>query len=164
MAITYARHQRILGRWPDVMLLATWGRFLRNSQKVYGVILLLLQPDTHFDLSFRNGDIVECRQDPIPKSAYQSHMEGSTLSDETPYDSGPRLIQDAGDIRYWSDFDRVYYLPRSLQKLPDPPEWKSTDLGWIQGHEMFTRHNEVDMNVGYQMECIDMDVIGCRTG
>ena len=114
--------------------------------------------------SFRNGGIVEYRQDLIPKSAYQSHMEaGSTLSKETPHDSSHRLIQDAGDIRYWSDFDRVYYLPRSLQKLPDPPEWKSTDLGWIQGHEMFTRHNEVNMNAGYQMECIDMDMTGCRT-
>ena len=83
--------------------------------------------------------------------------EVSTLSEQTPLDSSPRLIQGAGDIRYWSDFDRVYYHPRSLQKLPDPPEWKSTDLGWNQGHEMFARHNEVDMNIGYQMECIDMD-------
>lgn len=164
MAITYARQQRISGRWQDVMLLAAWERFLRNSQKVYGVILPLLHLDTLFDFSFRNGDIVECKQDLIPKSAYQSHMEaGSTLPEETPLDSSPRLFQGAGDIRYWSDFDRVYYLPRSLQKLPDPPEWKSTDLGWDQGHEMFTRHNEVDMNVGYQMECIDMDVIGRRT-
>ena len=145
------------------MLLATW-RFLRNSQKVYGVILSLLQPVICFDFSFRNGDIVECRQDLIPKSVYQSHIEaGPTPSEESPYDSGPRLIQGAGEIRYWSDFDRVYYLPRSLQKLPDPPEWKSTDLGWNQGHEMFTRYNEVDMNIGYQMECIDMDMIGCRT-
>lgn len=145
---TYARHQRILGRWQDLMLLATW-KFLRNSQKVYGVIWSLLQPDICFDFSFRNGGIVECRQDPIPKSAYQSHIEaGSTLSEESPYDSCPRVIQGAGDIRYWSDFGRVYYLPRSLQKLPDPPEWKSTDIGWNQGHEMFARHNEVDMIVG----------------
>ena len=144
------------------MLLATW-RFLRNSQKVYGVILPLLHPDICFDL-FRNGDVVECRQDLIPKSEYQSQIEaGSSLSEESPYDSSPRLIQDAGDVRYWSDFDRVYHLPRSLQKLPDPPEWKSTDLGWNQGHEMFTRHNEVDMNIGYQMECIDMHMLGCRT-
>lgn len=117
-----------------------------------------------FWFSFRNGDIVECRQDLIPKSAYQSHIEtGSTLSEESPQDSGSHLIQGAGDIRYWSDFDRVYYLPRSLQKLPDPPEWKSTNLGWNEGHEMFTRHNEVYMNVGYQMAWIDMDVIGSRT-
>jgi hypothetical protein len=81
----------------------------------------------------------------IPKSAYQSYMDaGSTHTEENPpHDSSSRLIQGAGDIRYWSDFGLVYYLPRSLQKLPDPPEWKLTDLGWIQGHEMFTRHNEV---------------------
>ena len=161
---TYVGPQRILGRSQDLMLLATW-KFLRSSQAVYGVILsLLLHPDIHFKSSFRNGDIVECRQDLIPKSAYQSHIEaGSTLSEESPDDYAPRPIQGDGDIRYWSDFDRVYYLPRSLQKLPDPPEWKSTDLGWNEGHEMFARYNEVDMNVWYQMECIDMDVIGCRT-
>jgi hypothetical protein len=98
---------------------------------------------------------------------------GSTLAEENPYNPSPqqflqghRKVVDAidnTDIRYWSDFTRIYYLPRSLQKLPDPPEWESTDLGWIQGHEMFTRHNEVDMNIGYQLECIDIDMIGCRT-
>jgi len=88
---------------------------------------------------------------------------GPNLSKEAPYDSSTQLIQGAGDIRYWSDFNRVYYLPRSLQKLPDPPEWESTDPGWIQGQEMFARHNEVNMNTGYQLECIDMEMIGFRT-
>lgn len=88
---------------------------------------------------------------------------GSNLLDETPHDSSLQLVQGAGDVRYWSDFGRVYYLPRSLHKLPDPPEWESTDPGWVQGHEMFTRHNEVDINIGYHLECIDMNLIGCRT-
>jgi Tubulin domain len=162
---SYAKQQRILGRWQDLMLLATW-RFLRNSQKVYGVIytVTFCSRISILIFSFRNGDIVECRQDLIPKSAYQSHIEtGSTPSEESPHDSGSQLTQGPGDIRYWSDFDRVYYLPRSLQKLPDPPEWKSTYLGWNQGYELFTRHNEVDMNIGYQMEWIEIDMIGCRT-
>ena len=146
------------------MLLATWERFLRNSQKVYGVILPLIA-DIPVDFLFRHGDIVEYRQELISKSVYQNHMEaGLTLSEEIPQDSSPQLIQDVGDIRYWSDFNRVYYLPRSLQKMPDPPEWESTDLGWIQGHEMFTRHNEVmDTNVGYQLESINTNIVGCRT-
>ncbi|KAF8805003.1 tubulin nucleotide-binding domain-like protein [Phlegmacium glaucopus] len=95
--------------------------------------------------SLWNGGIVEYRQDLIPKSTYQSHMEkdtGSNLSEEAPYDSSTQRFQDPGDIRYWSDFNRVYCLPRSLQKMPDPPEWESSDPGWIQGQEMFTRHNE----------------------
>ena len=97
---------------------------------------------------------MECRRDLIPRSVYQSHIKAeSSLSEESLYDSGLHLIQGAGDIRYWSDFDRVYYLPRSLQKLPDPSEWKSTNLGWNEGHEMFTRHNEVHMNVGYGLIC-----------
>lgn len=95
--------------------------------------------------SLWSGSIVEYRQDPIPKSTYRSLMEhetGSNHSEEALHDSTPQLVQGAGDIRYWSDFNRVYYLPRSLQKLPDPSEWELTDPGWIQGQEMFTRHNE----------------------
>lgn len=90
-------------------------------------------------------------------------METESVLSEEAHNLSPQLTQDAGDIRYWSDFDRVYYLPRSLQKLPDPPEWESTDRGWILGHELFTRYNEVKMNVRYQLECIDIDTIGYRT-
>lgn len=87
----------------------------------------------------------------------------SKFAEQDPHDSSPQLINGGGDIRYWSDFGRLYYLPRSLQQVPDPPEWESTDPGWIQGHETFMRHNEVNMIVRYQLECIGMDMIGYRT-
>ena len=47
------------------------------------------------------------------------------------------------NIRYWSDFSRVYYLPRSLQKLPDPPSWEETCVNWKEGQDIFNSYNKV---------------------
>jgi hypothetical protein len=47
------------------------------------------------------------------------------------------------DIRYWSDFNRLYYIPRTIQKVPDIPEWEDAEGNWTAGHEMFTRYDEV---------------------
>lgn len=51
--------------------------------------------------------------------------------------------QDVGDIRYWSDYNRVYYIPRTIQKLPDPAEWESANYDWLQGQESFTKYDQV---------------------
>jgi hypothetical protein len=53
------------------------------------------------------------------------------------------------NIRYWSDFSRVYYLPRSLQKLPDPLSWEETCVNWREGQDIFNSYNEVSC------KCID---------
>lgn len=55
----------------------------------------------------------------------------------------PNTNPTIGDIRYWSDFSRVYYLPRSLQKLPDLSEWEESALNWNEGNELFKRFDEV---------------------
>lgn len=39
-------------------------------------------------------------------------------------------------ISYWSDFSRVYYHPRGLYRLPDPPDWER-DVGWARGIERY---------------------------
>ncbi|KAF9481069.1 tubulin nucleotide-binding domain-like protein [Pholiota conissans] len=91
--------------------------------------------------------VVEYRQDKIPKSEYQKRMdEEAGAPDDT---SGPthdvkpeESAHDVGNIRYWSDFSRVYYLSRSFQKLPDLPEWEQSTVDWTQGQELFKRFNE----------------------
>ncbi|KAF8957165.1 mtDNA inheritance protein Dml1 [Flammula alnicola] len=95
------------------------------------------------------GGLAEYRQEPISKSTYQRHMEKEEESEDpgaresqNPTTSSKNLNQDVGDVRYWSDFSRVYYLPRSLQKLPEPPDWEETGLDWSQGQELFRRFNE----------------------
>ncbi|PPQ91103.1 hypothetical protein CVT25_013141 [Psilocybe cyanescens] len=88
-----------------------------------------------------NGELVEYRQDRIAKSAFQSSLEEE---EKSPNQAGnvTSAVDDKQAIRYWSDFSRVYFLPRTLQKIPDPPEWEIASVDWNQGQELFTRFNE----------------------
>ncbi|KAF8990150.1 mtDNA inheritance protein Dml1 [Cyathus striatus] len=92
------------------------------------------------------GNVVEYRQDPIEKSAYQTEMEDSSADPQQPGNSmnNPlsQLHQSTGEIRYWSDFSRVYYVPRTIQKLPDPPDWDLPNGDWNKGVDSFVQYNE----------------------
>lgn len=57
--------------------------------------------------------------------------------------SSAKMQDQDQNIRYWSDFSRVYYLPRSLQQLPDPLPWEETCVDWRKGQDIFNRYNEV---------------------
>lgn len=82
---------------------------------------------------YRDGNTVEFRQDPIAKSPYQERIEDD-LENE--------LFQASdSEIKHWSDFNRVYYIPRTIQRLPDSAE--SVNGDWNSGKELFTRYNEV---------------------
>ncbi|KAI0292754.1 tubulin domain-containing protein [Russula brevipes] len=47
----------------------------------------------------------------------------------------------ASEVRYWSDYNRVYYLPRSIHKLPDLADWEITGGDWQGGKETFLRYD-----------------------
>ena len=94
----------------------------------------------------RNGSVVEYKQDPINKSRYQEQLEEELLSmypnklEPEPLHPDPSVV-DESTVRYWSDYNRVDYHPRSIQKLPDLPDW---DLGmgdWAAGKEEFDKYN-----------------------
>jgi hypothetical protein len=112
----------------------------------YGTILFCSSTRVFIDMSFRAGGVVEYRREKVPQSKYQRRMDAET--EELDDAKGPSVESndDVGSIRYWSDFSRVYYLPRSLQKLPDPPEWEESSLNWTQGQESFKRFNEVALS------------------
>lgn len=84
---------------------------------------------------------MEYRQDRISESPSHTHIN----PDEKNFDgrSDADEVQTVGDIKYWSDFGRVYYLPRTVQTLPDPGEWESLDGDWNLGQAQFFRYNEV---------------------
>ncbi|KAF8200179.1 mtDNA inheritance protein Dml1 [Pholiota molesta] len=89
------------------------------------------------------GGVVEYRREKVPQSKYQRRMDAETEElDGAAKGPSVESDDDVGSVRYWSDFSRVYYLPRSLQKLPDPPEWEESSLNWTQGQELFKRFNE----------------------
>ncbi|EJD05035.1 uncharacterized protein FOMMEDRAFT_166736 [Fomitiporia mediterranea MF3/22] len=42
-------------------------------------------------------------------------------------------------MRYWSDFNRVYYHPRSIQQVSDLPDWQANKGDWNYGRDIFRR-------------------------
>ncbi|KAJ7776805.1 mtDNA inheritance protein Dml1 [Mycena maculata] len=81
-------------------------------------------------------DPVEYKQEPVRKSRYQADME------ELDLDYGDTSDAQLDDVRYWSDFNRLFYVPRTVQKIPDVPEWEDAEGNWTAGHETFTRFDE----------------------
>jgi hypothetical protein len=87
---------------------------------------------------------MEYRQDLIHKSTYHSSLDESDdhTGERAPDD--PKTAQTGTeDVRYWSDFNRVYYVPRTVQKIMDAAEWENPDGDWNAGQELFSRYNEV---------------------
>ena len=104
----------------------------------------------------RDRNVVEYKQDLIGKSRYQEQLEEDILF-TSPNKLEPELTQpdpfvvDESTVRYWSDYNRVDYHPRSIQRLPDLPDW---DLGigdWAAGKETFDKCNN---QVGRSLGCV----------
>ena len=96
----------------------------------------------------------EIRRIPIPDIPYQTQLDEEAVEDEDedavvakPPDPKTSPILPplrASDVRYWSDYNRVHYLPRSLHRLPDLADWEATDGGdWQGGRETFLRYDSV---------------------
>ena len=104
---------------------------------------------TSFQSSDRDGDVVEYRQDPIPDSKFHAELEAQAEGASPPADTSVREEK----FRYWSDYSMVYYHPRSLQRLPDPPDWEDSEGEWGSGGEMFERQDEVSYVLDYIAIC-----------
>ncbi|KAG6817849.1 hypothetical protein H0H87_001681 [Tephrocybe sp. NHM501043] len=91
--------------------------------------------------SARNGSVSEFKQDPIPRSAYHESLEKLDESGESDDAQGEEPAKE--DVRYWSDFNRVYYIPRTVQKIPDIAEWETAEGNWDYSQTAFAQYNEV---------------------
>lgn len=79
---------------------------------------------------YRDGSTRTQRQPTIPKNDYQRSLDSGTPI--------PRLT--AETVRYWSDFNRVYYNPKSIIQLNDY-ELNSRIMpfeNWQAGEELFS--------------------------
>ncbi|EKM75095.1 hypothetical protein AGABI1DRAFT_64922, partial [Agaricus bisporus var. burnettii JB137-S8] len=74
----------------------------------------------------------------ITKSTYHMQMEEEDPSDP-PHMAGATNVQ---NIRYWSDYSHVYYLPRSIQRVPNVLHWENPGEDWKQSQNQFHRYNE----------------------
>ncbi|KAI9511509.1 tubulin nucleotide-binding domain-like protein [Russula earlei] len=96
--------------------------------------------------SLSDGTVDEIRQDQIPDIAYQTQLdqeadENDFVGPQDPKTSSLLPPLRASDIRYWSDYNRVHYLPRSMHRLPDLAEWETADGDWQGGRETFLRYD-----------------------
>ncbi|TFK50599.1 tubulin nucleotide-binding domain-like protein [Heliocybe sulcata] len=106
-----------------------------------------LRPDLYDDAgeeeeirNLWNGDVVEYRQEQIPKSKYQEELEFAGEDVDRSEDDGRERNAEKrndSDIRFWSDYSRVYYHPRSLQKLAEPADWQDPEGDWNYGQDLF---------------------------
>lgn len=94
----------------------------------------------------REGGIAEYKQEPIEKSLYHTKLEELPVASSNGPGSDPSqpdpIVVDESTVRYWSDYNLVDYHPRSIQKLPDLPDWDLGMGGWVAGKETFDRYND----------------------
>ncbi|CAA7263931.1 unnamed protein product [Cyclocybe aegerita] len=122
--------QGIVSLYPRVLVIDRNSKFgrLRSSQTCEGDTSAVLW----------NGKVVEHRQEPIQPSRYQTLVEEASEQTAKHPARSPAEI----DVRYWSDFGRPSYLPRSLQRIPDSSVWGNGSVNWNDGPEFFSRYNE----------------------
>jgi hypothetical protein len=90
----------------------------------------------------RNDGIEQHRQTSISKSKYHVKLEETSDPETAQTDNGDEYSFQ--DIRYWSDFSRVFYSPRSIQPVPDPVYGELECGDWGGGPGLFSRYNEVN--------------------
>lgn len=92
----------------------------------------------------RSGDVVEYKQDPIPKSKYHDNIEDQDTEHREDNDPDGSPSKDGEfEVRYWSDYNRLYYTPKTVQKLPDIADWENPEGDWGGGAQLFRRFDEV---------------------
>ncbi|KAF9523672.1 Misato segment II tubulin-like domain-containing protein [Crepidotus variabilis] len=82
-----------------------------------------------------NGAMVEVRHEEIPKSHYQTLLEEGVEATQ----SGESIGSMQKNIRFWSDYNRLYYLSRSLQRVPDAG---ATNLTWLEEQATFDLYDK----------------------
>lgn len=102
----------------------------------------------------RSENLVEYRQEAISKSAYHTFLDEGGENQESSEEKIPRVKSGAPEkpappsfdtVRYWSDFSRVYYHPRSLQKVGNGliPEDRDSVVSWQEGQQAFRDYDKV---------------------
>ena len=116
----------------------------------YGIDWLYFAPSVSLRL-VRSGDVDEIRQPSIQSSEYQKQLDEEIEEEHSDYrsraDSRDVALETpvlrANEVRYWSDFSRVFYLPRSLHQLPDVLDFENSEEDWAEGRTMFERYDAV---------------------
>ncbi|THG96789.1 hypothetical protein EW026_g5098 [Hermanssonia centrifuga] len=94
-------------------------------------------------LSQWNGNVAEYRQEPISKSDYHAKLDAEEEAlNEKDRDEEDPIQADDSKIRFWSDYNRVYFHPRTIHSLPDLSDWENVEGDWALGRDTFYKFNE----------------------
>ncbi|KAF8131640.1 Misato segment II tubulin-like domain-containing protein [Boletus edulis] len=78
-----------------------------------------------------HGELLRQEQERIPRSEYHSRLDLEDVSEQA---------EPIAQIRYWSDFSRVFFDPKSIQAVPDTPELTEGD--WNASSAAFSRYDD----------------------
>ncbi|KAJ8482568.1 hypothetical protein ONZ51_g5273 [Trametes cubensis] len=92
------------------------------------------------DINQWEAGVVEYRRARIPKSDYQTALDQGLDESDEHQDDDKAVPTKTPNIRFWSDFSRVYYHPRTAQKLPDLADWERAEGEWNASRETFSNY------------------------
>ena len=98
------------------------------------------------DCDCRNGETVEYRSEQIPQSDYHIRLGEYDFEYPSTDDSVEREeaeVLEESKIRYWSDYSRVSFHQRSVQRLSGSSDWEDMDGDWVAGSEAFRMYDDV---------------------
>jgi hypothetical protein len=76
-------------------------------------------------------------------SAYHASIAKDDTPDNDTTEEPESDRTSAADSRYWSDFSRVYYAPKSFQRLPTVADWDLATNDWASGRDLFSKFDAV---------------------
>jgi hypothetical protein len=80
--------------------------------------------------------VIGYKQDPITESKYHNQIQHD-------YEKASHHQDGESEVRYWSDFNRLYYAPKTVQILPDIADWENAEGNWQEGRDTCKRFDEV---------------------
>lgn len=95
----------------------------------------------------RNGPTQTLAEECIPPSAYLTRLEDDDPSPEEEEEAGPPK---STDVRYWSDFNHVYFSRDSLHPvlLAQSSHEGEDVVGWADGVSIFEMYDKVGTYLG----------------
>lgn len=82
------------------------------------------------------GGVLRHEQERVPQSEYHALLEAENEPNAMDLDSNPPETK----VRFWSDYSRVFFDPKSIQPVPDTLE--NIEGDWTASQELFRQYDK----------------------
>lgn len=82
------------------------------------------------------GKVLRHEKERVPQSEYQAFLEAENEPNALELDNNPPETK----VRFWSDYSRVFFDPKSIQPVPDTQENAEGD--WTASQEIFRQYDK----------------------